>query len=337
MTKSKALLIICTLIIIIFGFYFYKNKNYNYDLNKINLIEVTHSIFYAPQYVALEKGFFKEEGLEINLSIGNGSDKAMTALISKDADIGLLGPETSIYIYNQGKENYMVNFALLTQKAGNYLISRIPISNFTWDDVKNKKIIGGRAGGMPEMILEYVLKKNNINPSKDVEIIQNLQFSSTASAFASGLGDFTIEFEPSAFTLEKQNKGYIALPMSKSSGIIPYTSYMASKEFIKNNPEKIQHFTNAIYKAQMWVNTHSAKEIAEVIHPYFKENNINELSVMIDRYLKQDVWNITPLFLEKDFNLLQNILDSSGELNNRVDFNDLVNNSFSKNSIKCFK
>ena len=277
------------------------------DIRKITLNEVAHSIFYAPQYVAIEKGYFKDEGIDLTLVTGFGADKVMTALISGDADIGFMGSEASVYIYTGGSK---------------------------WSDVKGKTIIGGRAGGMPQMLLEYILKKNNIDCKKDVEIVQNIDFGSTAAAFASGLGDFTVEFEPSATAIESENKGYIAASLGVDSGYVPYTAYCAKKSFLKNNPEIIQSFTNAIQKGLEFVNSHNSSEIAAVIAPQFKETDIQTLTKIVERYKSQDTWKNDTIFEESSFSLLTDILKQAGELDENVPYNKLVTTDFSKKAVK---
>lgn len=309
-------------------------KTHTNDIRKITLNEVAHSIFYAPQYVAIENGYFKDEGIDLTLVTGFGADKVMTALISGDADIGFMGSEASVYIYTGGSSDYAVNFAQLTQRAGNFLVSRDNISNFKWSDVKGKTIIGGRAGGMPQMLLEYILKKNNIDCKKDVEIVQNIDFGSTAAAFASGLGDFTVEFEPSATAIESENKGYIAASLGVDSGYVPYTAYCAKKSFLKNNPEIIQSFTNAIQKGLEFVNSHNSSEIAAVIAPQFKETDIQTLTKIVERYKSQDTWKNDTIFEESSFSLLTDILKQAGELDEDVPYGKLVTTDFSKKAVK---
>lgn len=300
----------------------------------VRLNEVTHSIFYAPQYVAMEKGFFNEEGLSIELSNGQGSDKSMTALISDSADIALLGTEAGIYVYNEGKEDYPICFAQLTQRAGNFLISRQNEVNFRWDNVRGKEILGGRIGGMPEMILEYILNKNGVIPFEDVEIIDNIQYGSTSGAFAGGQGDYTVEFEPTASTLETQGYGYVVASLGVDSGKVPYTVYMATKDYIKNNPETVQKFTNAIYKGQLWVDSHTPKEIAEVIKNHFKENTVDEIEKIVVRYKDQETWIKNPIFEEESLDLAQEILKQNGQLSSPVDYNKFINTEFAKNAVK---
>lgn len=303
----------------------------------VKLNEVTHSIFYAPQYVAMEKGFFKEEGLSIQLSNGQGADKSMTALISKSADIALLGTEAGIYVYNEGKENYAVCFAQLTQRAGNFLVSRTNETDFKWENVRGKEILGGRIGGMPEMVLEYILKQNGITPFEDVNIIDNIQYGSTSGAFAGGRGDYTVEFEPTASTLEAQKYGYVVASLGIDSGKVPYTVYMSTKDYIKENSSTLQKFTNAIYKGQLWVDSHSSKEIAEVIAPQFKENTVEEIEKIVTRYKEQETWIKNPIFQKKSLDLIEDILQSSGQLTAPVAYEDFINTNFAEEAVKNIK
>lgn len=307
------------------------------ELTTVRLNEVTHSIFYAPQYVAMELGFFEEEGLQIDLAVGQGADKSMTALISNSADIALLGTEAGIYVYNEGKENYAQPFAQLTQRAGNFLVSREADPNFTWENVKGKSIIGGRIGGMPELVLEYVLKEKGIEPGKDVEIINNIAFSSTSGAFVGDVGDYTVEFEPAATALEDEGKGYVVASLGKDSGYVPYTVYMATKDYIAENPEIIQKFTNAIYKGQKWVAAHTSEEIAEVIAPQFTESDKNTLTRIVERYRSQDTWKENPIYDEAGLTLIEDIMEEGGELSERVPFDKYINNAFAEKAVNTIK
>lgn len=335
MKKLKILTLVTFIVIIAFSFSACSKEDT--ELKKVRLNEVTHSIFYAPQYIAIEKGFFKDEGLEIEVSPGQGADKSMTALISKSADIALLGTEAGIYVYNEGKEDYAMSFAQLTQRAGNFLVSRQDNKNFTWQDVKGKTIIGGRNGGMPQMVLEYILKTNNLDINKDVEIVTNLEFTTTSGAYASGIGDYTVEFEPSAYNLEKEGKGYVVASLGIDSGKVPYTVYMSTKSYIEENAETLQKFTNSIYKAQIWVNEHTSKEIAEVIAPQFKENSLEEIEAIVERYKSQDTWKTTPVFDKDAFELIQDIMESSGELSKRVNYENMINTTFAESAVKNIK
>ena len=302
-------------------------------LTPVRLNEVVHSVFYAPQYVAQELGFFEEEGLEVTVAIGNGADKSMTALLSDSADIALLGTEAGIYVYNEGKEDYPKAFAQLTQRAGNFLVSRTEEPDFEWIDLKGKSVIGGRLGGMPELVLEYVIKENGMTIGEDMEIINNIDFSSTAGAFTGNVGDYTVEFEPVATTLEQNGSGHIVASLGEASGYVPYTVYMAQDAFMSEHPEVIEAFTRAIYRGQQWVETHTSAEIAEVILPQFTESDVETLTTIIERYKAQDTWKTDPVFSEEGFALIQDIMEQGGELSSRVPFDDLVRNEFAKKVI----
>lgn len=299
-------------------------------LTKVTLNEVAHSIFYAPQYVAIELGYFEEEGIDLQLTTGFGADKVMTSLISGDADIGFMGSEASIYVYAENSADYVINFSQLTQRAGNFLVAREAMPDFKWTDLKGKKLLGGRAGGMPQMLLEYILKKNGIDPKKDLEIVQNIDFGSTAAAFSSGIGDFTAEFEPTATSLETSGTGYVVASLGVDSGYVPYTAYSARKSYIEKNPEIIQSFTNAIQKGIDYVNTHTSEEIAQVIAPQFTESDVATITKIVTRYKDQDTWKSDTIFEKKSFELLIDILKSSGELSEDVPYDKLVDTSFAK-------
>ena len=336
--KTVYVLIACVLSVAVIFAALGTKENKPKEITKINVNEVVHSIFYAPQYVAIEKGFFEEEGLALELSVGQGADKSMVALISGAADIALMGTEAGVYVFNEGKEDFAVPFAQLTQRAGNYLISRIDdTATFGWEDVRGKTIIGGRPGGMPQMILEYVLHENGITPYEDVEIVNNLQFTSTAGAFVSGIGDYTAEFDPSALTIEKEGAGFVVRSLGMDSGFVPYTVYMAQKSYIEKNPETIQSFTNAVYNGQLWVNNHTAKEIAEVIHPYFSESSVEDLEIMVKRYHEQNTWKNDPIFSKEGFELLQDIMEYGKELSARIEFDKFINTKFAQEAVKNIK
>lgn len=299
-------------------------------LTPVTLNEVAHSVFYTPQYAAIELGCFEEEGIDLKLVNGGGADKVMTALISGDADIGFMGSEAGIYVYQEGSEDYAVNFAQLTQRAGNFLVSRSPEPDFQWTDLKGKSVLGGRAGGMPEMVFEYILKKNGLDPQTDLSIDQSISFGLTAAAFPGSGADYTVEFEPFATALEQQGQGYVVASLGVDSGYVPYTAYSARRTYMEEHPEIIQGFVNAIQKGLEYVNSHSAQEIAEVIHPQFQETDTATLAVIIDRYKEQDTWKEDTIFTEESFDLLQNILEEAGELKDRVPYEDLVTTEFAE-------
>ena len=297
-------------------------------LAEVTLNEVAHSIFYAPMYAAIEEGYFEEEGIDLTLVCGFGADKTMTAVISGEADIGFMGSEASIYTYAEGATDHVVNFAQLTQRAGNFLVAREEMPDFTWEDIKGHLVLGGRKGGMPEMVFEYILKQNGIDPETDLEINQNIDFGSTAAAFSEGQGDFTVEFEPGATTLESEGKGYVVASLGEDSGYVPYTAFSAKQSYIDENPDVIQGFTNALQKGMDYVRDHTPEEIAAVIEPQFPETDLETITTIVTRYYDQDTWKSNLIFEESSFDLLQDILESAGELEERVPYDDLVTTKF---------
>lgn len=300
------------------------------ELTAVTLNEVAHSIFYAPMYVAIEEGYFEEEGIKLDLVCGFGADKVMTAVLSGEADIGFMGSESSIYTYNEGANDYVVNFAQLTQRAGNFLVARKAISDFSWEDLKGSTVLGGRKGGMPEMVFEYILKENGIDPAADLKINQNIDFGSTAAAFSEGQGDFTVEFEPGATTLEEEEKGYVVASLGEDSGYVPYTAYSAKQSFIDSNPDTIQGFVNALQKGMDYVQNHTPEEIAKVIEPQFPETDLSTITTIVTRYYEQDTWKGDLIFEKDSFELLQDILESAGELDQRAPYDELVITEFAK-------
>ncbi len=304
------------------------------DLTKVTLNEVAHSIFYAPQYVAIEKGYFAEEGIDLDLVTGFGADKVMTAVLSGEADIGFMGSEASIYVYNQNPDDYIVNFAQLTQRAGNFLVARESMPDFEWADLKGKDVLGGRKGGMPQMVFEYILKKHNLDPTTDMNIDQSIDFGSTAAAFSGGQGDFTVEFEPGASTLEKEGKGYVVASLGVDSGYVPYTAYSAKQSYLKAHPEVIQGFTNGLQKGMDYVRNHTPEEIAKVIAPQFAETDLADITTIVTRYYEQDTWKDNLIFEKKSFELLQDILAEAGELETRVPYEELVTTEFAEQAKK---
>ena len=299
-------------------------------LTKVTLNEVAHSIFYAPQYVAIEEGYFAEEGLDLTLVTGFGADKVLTALISGEADIGFMGAEASIYAYQEGATDPAVNFAQLTQRAGNFLVAREEMPDFKWEDLKGKKVLGGRKGGMPEMVFEYILRKNGLDPQKDLTINQSIDFGSTAAFTGDASADFTVEFEPSATALEKEGAGYVVASLGVDSGYVPYTSYSAKTSYMQKNPEVIQKFTNALQKGMEYVQTHTPEEIAKVIAPQFAETDLDTVKTIVKRYYDQDTWKSNLIFEKESFELLEDILEDASELNERVAYEDLVTTEYAE-------
>ena len=309
------------------------NTNDN-SLTKVTVSEVTHSVFYAPQYAAIELGFFEEEGIELELINSQGADKVMTAVLSNQVDIGFAGPEAAIYVYNEGKSDYTQVFAQVTQKDGSFLVSREAIEDFKWIDLKDKHILPGRKGGVPYMTLQYVIEQNGLDINTDLNFDNSISYDTMNSAFAAGTGDFVTIFEPTATVFENEGKGYIVASVGEAAGEIPYTAYFANKSFIENNSELIQKFVNAIYKGQQWVETHSASEIAEVLAPSFPEVDLKVLKTVVDRYKEIDAWKTEPSMTEESFNKLQEVMINAGELSQTAPFDKIINNSFSENLTK---
>ena len=308
---------------------FAAKKDGEEKLAKVTLNEVAHSIFYAPQYVAIEEGYFKEEGLDLTLVTGFGADKTMTAVISGEAEIGFMGAEASVYAYQEGATDPVVNFAQLTQRAGNFLVAREEMPDFKWEDLKDKKVLGGRKGGMPEMVFEYILRKNGLDPQKDLRIDQSIDFGSTAAAFSGDTSaDFTVEFEPSATALEKEGEGYVVASLGVDSGYVPYTSYSAKTSYMEKNPEIIQKFTDALQKGMEYVQTHTPEEIAKVIAPQFAETDLDTVTTIVRRYYNQDTWKSNLIFEKESFELLEDILEDAGELKERVPYENLVTTEY---------
>lgn len=297
---------------------------------KVRIAEVTRSIFYAPQYVAIEKGFFEEEGLEVELTTTWGGDKTMTTLLADGADVALVGSETSIYVYAQGSNDPIINFAQLTQTDGTFLVSREKLDNFAWDDLKGSTFLGQRKGGMPQMAGEFVLKKHGIDPQNDLNLIQNVDFANIPSAFASGTGEFVQLFEPQASIFEAEGIGYIVASFGEESGHLPYTTFMAKESYLKENPETAEKFTRALYKAQQWVENNPASETAKVILPYFEDTSVELIATVIDRYKSQGSFATDPILDQEEWENLQNIMDTAGELPQYVEYGTLVNTTIAE-------
>lgn len=329
---KKIIISILILLIIISGitYFIFANNKTDDKLDKVRLNEVTRSVFYAPQYVAISEGFMKEQGIDVEITTGQGADKVMTAVLANQSDIGFAGPEAAIYVYNEGKEDYAQVFAQLTQKDGSFLVSREENEDFEWEDVKGKTIIPGRKGGVPYMTMEYILKKNGIDPEKDVVLDDSIKFDLMAGAFAGGTADYVTLFEPTASLTEAEGKGYIVASLGEASGEIPYTAYFAKKSYIEENEDLILRFTRAIYNAEQWVAKHSAEEIATSIQEFFPDTTVEQLTKSVEAYQKIDAWKKEPSMKEESFELLQTVMEEAGELKEKAPFDIVVNNSFAK-------
>ena len=319
----KKIIVIIILLIIISLFFIFSPKKDN-DLRKIKIAEVAHSIFYAPQYVAHSLGYFEEQGLDVEILLVPGADKVAAAVLSGDVEIGFCGSEATIYIYNQGQDDYLVNFANLTKRDGSFIVSREKIDDFTLEDLKGKTIIGGRMGGMPEMTLEYTLKQAGIDPKNDLYIDTSIEFASMSGAFIGGTGDFVSLFEPNALQLEQQGFGYVVASLGELGGVVPYTTYNTKKSFIESKPEVIEGFNKAIQKGLDYVHNNDAKNIAEVIIDYFPDTSLSDLETIISRYKSIDSWFETTYINEEDFNHVQDIMESANQLDQRAPYDKLI-------------
>ena len=311
-----------------------KETKENKELTKVKVSEVTRSVFYAPQYVAINNGYFKKYGIDIDLTTGGGADTVMTAVLSNQVEIGFAGPEASIYVYNEGKEDYCQVFAQMTKKDGSFLVAKTKTENFNWQDLKGKTVIPGRKGGVPYMTLEYVIKQKGLTPGKDLTLDDSIKFDLMASAFTSGSADYVTLFEPTASNIEKLGKGHIVASVGKEAGEIPYTAYFAKKSYIENNETTIQNFTNAIYKGQKWVKEHTAKEIAESIQNFFPDTDIELLTTAIQSYKDIDAWNETPVLKQESFDKLQEVMSLAGELKVKAPYDKIVNNKYAQEATK---
>ena len=312
------------------------------ELDKITIAEVTHSVFYAPQYAAITQGFFEEEGIEVDLIDAQGADKTMAALISGEADIGLMGPEASIYVYKQGSKDYAINFAQLTKRDGSFIVSREKNDDFSYEDMAGKEILGGRAGGVPLMTLEYLLKNKGLTigekkSANEVNVRSDVQFGVMAGAFAAGEGDYTTAFEPTATQLEKQGAGYIVASVGQDAGEIPFTCYSATKSYMDENSDLVQRFTNALYKGQQWVQKASDEEIAKAMQPFFEDTSLDDLKVVAQKYKEIDAWASNPLLKEESLNRLMDVMIEGGELDEKIPYDSVVTTTYAQKAIECVK
>ena len=331
--KKIIISFITIVVIAVTTFIIFSNKDSNVDISDLTTIqvnEVTRSIFYAPQYLAISNGFFEEEGLDIELTTGQGADKVMTAVLAGQSDIGFCGPEAAIYVYNEGKEDYIEVFAQVTQKDGSFLVSKEPIEDFKWTDLIGKTVIPGRKGGVPYMTFEYVLKQNGINPQADLVLDDSIKFDLMAGAFAGGNAEFVTLFEPTASMTQDAGKGYVIASVGEASGEIPYTAYCAKKSYIAENPTIIEGFTRAIYRGEQWVKEHTAREVAEKIQEFFPDTTIESLEKAVQKYKDIDAWKENPILEESAFDKLQVVMTEAGELDVKAPYDKIVNNSFAE-------
>ncbi len=330
-SRAAACLLVCAMVVALLAGC---GGSGNDSKTKIRVGEVTRSVFYAPQYVALTQGMFEAEGLDVELQTTAGGDKTMTALLSGGIDVALVGSETSIYVYQQGAEDPVINFAQLTQTDGTFLVAREKPAAFDWNDLKGSVFLGQRKGGMPQMAGEFTLKKHGIDPHNDLELIQNVDFANIAAAFASGTGEYVQLFEPQASIFEQEGKGHVIASFGVESGHLPYTVFMAKKSYIGKNEDAVQRFTNAIVKAQQWVDEHSPEEIADAVLDYFPETDKAVVVSVIKRYKEQGSYATSPVVDETEWNNLLDVMESAGELPERTPHSAIVDNSFAEQAIR---
>ena len=332
--KKILIVLLCIIIVATAIFMVYtnikKNNTETSELTTIQLNEVTRSVFYAPQYAAISNGFFEQEGLELEITTGQGADKVMTAILAGQSDIGLCGPEAAIYVYNEGREDYVEVFGQLTQRDGSFLVSKEPTDNFSWTDLVGKTVIPGRKGGVPYMTLEYVLKQNGIDPQNDLVLDDSIQFDLMAGAFAGGNAEYVTLFEPTASMTQDAGKGYIVASVGEAAGEVPYTAYCASKSYIEENSDIIEGFTRAVYKGEQWVKNHTAREIAEKIQEFFPDTTLDSLENSVQKYKDIDAWKENPVLKEEAFDKLQEIMSEAGELDTKAPYDKVVNNTFAE-------
>ena len=330
MRKNICLIMIGLVLLLTILAVFRINKRDKSDFKKVTVAEVAHSVFYAPQYVADGLGFFKEEGLDVEIVLASGADNVMAAVLSGDADIGFSGAEATIYVYNGSEKDYVMTFAGLTQKDGSFLVSREAIANFSLNDLKGKKVLGGRVGGMPEMTFEWALKQNGINPRSDLEIDTSVAFAAMEGAFIGGNGDFVTLFEPNATSVEKNGFGYVVAYIGELGGSIPYTAYNARKSYIEANQEVIESFGRAINRGLKYVYEHDSSEIAKIMLDYFPDTSLSDMTVIVDRYKNGEAWKKNITIDEDEWHHIQEIMESAGELDKYVPYEDLIYSKYFK-------
>lgn len=326
---KKLIVILLAIGLIITGIFVFKPKKEETNLSKVKVAEVTHSIFYTPQYIAHSLGYFEEEGLDVEIILTPGADKVTAAVLSGDVQIGFCGSESTIYIYNGKEKDYLVNFAGLTKKDGSFLVARNKTDKFNLNDLKGKHIIGGRKGGMPAMTLEYALNINGIK-SSETNIDTSIDFASMSGAFIGGTGDYVALFEPTASDLEKEGYGYVVTSIGELGGTVPYTTYNAKKSYIEQNPNIVKGFSKAIQKGLDYVHNHSSEEIAKHIKDYFPDTSDKDLIEIVQRYKDIDSWYDTTYISENDFNHIQEIIKNANQLDENAPYSKLVNTKYAK-------
>lgn len=316
--------ILCLIIIVAIALIPFFNKD-NTDLKKVRIAEVTHSIFYSPLYLADALGYFEDEGIDVEIILTSGADKVTTAVLSGDVEVGFCGSEATIFVYNNGEKDYLVNFAGLTKKDGSFLVSRVKEDNFTVENLIGKHVIAGRKAGMPAMTLEYAINQNGVS-TDEMNFDTSIDFASTTGAFIGGTGDYVALFEPSALKLEQEGYGYVVASVGELGGVVPYTTFNARKSYIDDNKDTIKGFTKAIQKGLDYVHNHTNEEIASEIAEYFPDTTYSDLATIVQRYMDIDAWFTNTKIEEKDFSHVMEIVENAGELTKKAPYDKLVTN-----------
>ena len=329
--KKKLIFMLICLIVIIVGLISYKkiNSTDNNDLKTIRLAEVTHSAFYAPLYVAIENGYFEENGLNVVLILTSGADKVSAAVLSNDVEIGFAGAESAIYVYTGGEKDYLQIFSGLTKRDGQFIVSRSLDENFKLENLIGKEILVGRKGGMPALNFLNALKNSGIDPA-DVKLNYSVEFAALSGSFIGGVGDYVNLFEPNATLLENEEYGYSVASIGLLSGEMPYTTFYARKSYIDSNSDVIDKFTKAINKALEFTLNNDAEKVAKVILPQFPDTSLNDLATIVNRYKEADSWLSSPFVDEKSFKNLEDIMLDNDLLNDYVPYKDLVVNAYNE-------
>ena len=325
--KKIISLIIIFIIIILCIVIFFINKEEKTNLTKVTVAEVTHSAFYAPWYVAIENGYFEKNGIDIEVVLTSGANNVVAAVLSNDVNVGLCGPEATIYVYEEGEKDYVKTFSGLTKRDGQFIVSRIKNDNFKMSDLKGKEVLAGRVGGMPILNFENALKNSKVN-KKDININTTIDFGSLSGAFIGGTGDYVNLFEPNATNIEKLGYGYVVKSIGELSGEMPYTAFNARISYINKNEEVIKNFAKSIKEGLEFVNENDAEIIADVIIEQFPDTSINDLTTIIKRYKDADSWLSTPFISKESFENLMDIMIESNQLSDYVSYEDLIINYY---------
>lgn len=325
---KKIIYVVIGIIIIVIGLLLFLNRSEKENnLTKVTVAEVTHSAFYAPWYVAIENGYFEKNGIDVDVILTSGANNVVAAVLSNDVEIGLCGPEATIYVYEEGEKDYVKTFAGLTKRDGQFIVSRVKNDNFKISDLIGKEVLGGRIGGMPLLNFENALRNNKIK-TNEVNINTTVDFASLSGAFISGTGDYVNLFEPNATQIEKLGYGYVVASIGELSGEMPYTAFNARSSYIKNNPNIVKNFAKSINEGLKFVKENDSKTIANVIIEQFPDTSINDLISIIERYKDADSWLTTPFISKESFENLEDVMIESGELKEYVPYKDLIINYY---------